>query len=434
MWERSCKWNSLLRCMRIQQNSEYALYGNDKTQSTLLIDRDDWYYLVENKLRGPISELSMRKNFTDGFLNEKVLVRFGRSGTWFPAGEVPEFKSLFKSPNIFKGSSLRQFGKYLLIVVAVGLCFSVVKAIINKRQGNVVTNKNELTLSPSFQWGLTKSGVIAQTNKARQENGALPSLSENPLLNTIAEERLKDMFKNQYLSSHSPAGEDYTDLAGRVGYKYGRLAENIASGTFRNDEKVVDLWMQSPGHRENILTSDVSEIGVAVGKGFLKGQEVWLSVEILGHPSAGINNEQAIPLQWGLTKSGVIAQTNKARQENGALPLLAENRLLDAVAEERLKDMFKNQYVSHYPPSGEDFKELAIRFGYKHDRLGENLASGVYRNDEKVVDGWLQSPGHRAAILSSEFSEIGVAVGKGFLKGQETWIGVQIFGRPPAHH
>ena len=123
-----------LRCSSHEKQQTPLKYGNNKIQRSPLIDWNEWYYLVENKLRGPISELSMRKNFTDGFLNEKVLVRFGRSGTWFPAGEVPEFKSLFKSPNIFKGSSLRQFGKYLLIVVAVSLCFSVVKTIINKKQ------------------------------------------------------------------------------------------------------------------------------------------------------------------------------------------------------------------------------------------------------------------------------------------------------------
>ena len=275
-----------LRCGSHEKQQTPLKNGNDKTQDAplILIDGNEWYYLVENRLRGPLSERLMRKKFIDGFLNEKVLVRFGRGGNWFLAADVPEFKSLVKSPNTLKRSSLRQFGEYLLIIVAVCLCLYLVITIIHKRQTIIVTNKNEVAFSPPLQWGLTKSGVIAQTNKARQENGAIPLLAENQLLNAVAEERLKDMFKNQYFSHYPPSGENFMELAKRFGYKYNRLAENLASGVYRNDEKVVDGWMQSSGHRANILSSDVSEIGVAVGKGYLKGNETWIGVQIFGHP------------------------------------------------------------------------------------------------------------------------------------------------------
>ena len=288
-----------LRCGSYEKRQKPLKHGNDHTQGTPLINGNEWYYLVENKLRGPLSERSMKKYFIDGFINEKVLVRFGRDGYWLTARDVPKFEDLFKTPNNFKQSSLTKFGKYFLIGLVVCLCFFVVKAIIHKRQTIVITNKNEITVSPSLQeglkkneitvsqplqWGLTKNGVIAQTNKARRENGDLPLLVENQMLNIIAEKRLKDMFKNQYFSHYPPSGETYTELASRFGYAYSRLAENIASGVYKNDEKIIDGWMLSPGHRANILSSDVSEIGVAVEKGFLKGQETWIGVQIFGHP------------------------------------------------------------------------------------------------------------------------------------------------------
>ncbi len=288
-----------LRCGSHEKQQTPLKYGNYKTHVMPPIDKNEWYYLVENKLRGPLSELSMKKNFIDGFINDKVLVRFGRGGYWRPAGDVPEFKYLFKPLNTFKRSSLQLLGKYFLIALVVFLCFSVAKAIIHKSQTIIIRNNNELTVSPSLrgglknneltvspplQWGLTKNGVISQTNKARQENGSLPLLAENQLLDAIAEERLNDMFKNQYFSHYPPSGETYTELATRFGYTYSRLAENIASGVYRNDEKIIDTWMQSPGHRANILSSDVSEIGVAVRKGFLKGQETWIGVQIFGRP------------------------------------------------------------------------------------------------------------------------------------------------------
>ncbi len=291
-----------LRCGSHEKQQTPIKYGNDKTQRPILIDLNEWYYLSGGKpnvMRGPFSESAIRKMVNDGFLNDKTLVRSGRDGCWRPTGDVPEFKNLFKAFNTFKLITLRQLVNYFLIGLFVWLCFYGVKEIINKKQTIDITNKNERTFpspsrevqtkntntsSPPLQWGLTKDGVIAQTNKARRENGDLPLLVENQMLNIIAEKRLKDMFENQYFSHYPPSGETYSELAVRFGYEYNRLAENIASGTYRNDEKIIAGWMQSPGHRANILSPYVSEIGVAVGKGSFKGHETWIGVQIFGHP------------------------------------------------------------------------------------------------------------------------------------------------------
>jgi uncharacterized protein YkwD len=296
--EVTSKEHFCLRCGSHEKQQTPFKYANCETRGTSLINGNEWYYLVENKLRGPLSERSMKKYFIDGYLNEKVPIRFGKEGYWLPAGDVPKFKDLFKTPNSFKQSSLTKFGKYFLIGLVVCLYFFIVKAVIHNRQTiNITTNNehtvspplqgnltnNNLAVSPPLQWGLTKNGVIAQTNKARRENGELP-LVENQMLNIIAEKRLKDMFENQYFSHYPPSGETFTELASKYGYAYSRLAENIASGVYRNDEKIVDGWMLSPGHRANILSSNVSEIGVAVRKGFLKGQETWIGVQIFGQP------------------------------------------------------------------------------------------------------------------------------------------------------
>jgi uncharacterized protein YkwD len=130
--------------------------------------------------------------------------------------------------------------------------------------------------------GSTKEGIIRETNKARHHNG-LPSLIENDLLNQLAAERINDMFQNQYFGHVSPSGDKYTKIALRLGYPYKRISENIAYMTlYSTDQKFVNMWMQSPGHRRNILDSDVKEIGVAVRKGYLKGNDTWVSVQIFG--------------------------------------------------------------------------------------------------------------------------------------------------------
>ncbi len=142
---------------------------------------------------------------------------------------------------------------------------------------------------------LTTEGVIIQTNKARLENGGAAPVTENPLLNAVAAERVNDMFKHQYFAHVSPTGESVTDAAQRVGYRYSRLGENIAEGYFATDEKLVQGWMQSPGHRKNLLSGEYSEIGVAIKKGVMKGDEVWLAVQVFGRKAPPVTEAAAAP-------------------------------------------------------------------------------------------------------------------------------------------
>jgi uncharacterized protein YkwD len=134
-----------------------------------------------------------------------------------------------------------------------------------------------------------------------------------------------------------------------------------------------------------------------------------------------------------LTIAGVIAQTNVQRTENGNLPPFAENVTLDDIATLRIDDMFAGQYFAHVNSStGESAITVASSVGYANLALGENLALGNYAGDAGVVAAWMASPGHRANILDTHYTQIGVAVREGMFDGQETWIAVQVFGRPAA--
>jgi len=132
-----------------------------------------------------------------------------------------------------------------------------------------------------------------------------------------------------------------------------------------------------------------------------------------------------------LTVEGVIAQTNVQRAQNGDLPPLVENATLDDVATLRIDDMFADQYFAHVNSStGESAVTVASSVGYASLALGENLALGLYTGDAGVVNAWMNSPGHRANILDTHYTQIGVAVREGMFQGVETWIAVQVFGRP----
>jgi uncharacterized protein YkwD len=131
-----------------------------------------------------------------------------------------------------------------------------------------------------------------------------------------------------------------------------------------------------------------------------------------------------------LTRSGIIVDTNLERTKNGALPALSENTTLDAIATARLHDMFKKQYFAHVAPDGGSAVKIADAIGYDYLSLGENIALGNYAGDKGVVTAWMNSPGHRANILSTHYTEIGVAAGEGIFEGEDTWIAVQVFARP----
>lgn len=145
-------------------------------------------------------------------------------------------------------------------------------------------------------------------------------------------------------------------------------------------------------------------------------------------PLRAISNNNAS--SEALTRAGVILWTNSQRMDNGGLPPLSESSELDAVATFRLDDMFKNQYFAHVSPASSSAMVVATSIGYDYLALGENLALGNFGGDEKVVEAWMGSPGHRANILDNHYREIGVAVRRGLFDGGYTWIAVQIFGKP----
>jgi uncharacterized protein YkwD len=144
---------------------------------------------------------------------------------------------------------------------------------------------------------LTVLGTIKETNLKRAEYG-LPPLESNSLLAKAAEMKVDDMFTRQYFEHESPTGEGPGDLARAAGYQFLMVGENLALGNYENDQVLVEAWMDSPGHRENILTEKYSEIGVSVKKGLYEGKMVWLAVQEFGRPasecpstSAGLNEE-----------------------------------------------------------------------------------------------------------------------------------------------
>lgn len=130
-----------------------------------------------------------------------------------------------------------------------------------------------------------------------------------------------------------------------------------------------------------------------------------------------------------LTIKGVIEETNRHRAEAN-LPPLKESSVLNISAQKKVNDMFKRQYFEHESPTGKGAGDLVEEAGYEFIIVGENLALGNYKNDQVLVQAWMDSPGHRANILKPSYTEIGVAVARGEFEGKTTWLAVQHFAKP----
>ncbi len=102
--------------------------------------------------------------------------------------------------------------------------------------------------------------ILERTN-AERVNRNLPALNLNTQLALAAQTHADDMARNKFLSHTGSDDSKLRDRIERVGYDWSAIAENVAYNQ-ASAEAVVTSWMESPGHRENILKTEVAEIGI----------------------------------------------------------------------------------------------------------------------------------------------------------------------------
>jgi uncharacterized protein YkwD len=116
--------------------------------------------------------------------------------------------------------------------------------------------------------------------------------------------------------------------------------------------------------------------------------------------------------------NATLCLVNQERTARGLKPLAANRRLAKA-AGGHARDMVARNYFSHDTQGGGDFVDRIRKAGYVAPRafpsLGEDLAwgSGTLGSPRAIVKGWMDSPGHRANILSRKFREAGLGVAIG---------------------
>ena len=158
---------------------------------------------------------------------------------------------------------------------------------------------------------------------------------------------------------------------------------------------------------------------------------IMLLLVVLTFAVANVQSLALISSDWFISSilpGTLIELTNENRGDN-ALSVLTENSALDDAAQLKADDMAKGSYFAHTSPDGVTPWHWFEDAGYTYAYAGENLAVHFTDSDD-VVKAWMNSPGHRANILGSHYTQIGIGSARGVYKGTPTVFVVQLFGTP----
>jgi uncharacterized YkwD family protein len=128
--------------------------------------------------------------------------------------------------------------------------------------------------------GISKDeqALLELVNDARKKAG-LNTLSYDGALSKVAMEKAKDMVENQYFDHDSPKYGSPFDMMKSFGIKFGYAGENIAAG-YGTPKSVFDGWMNSPGHKANILGKNFTHCGFGVMQGGNNSRKTWVQMFI----------------------------------------------------------------------------------------------------------------------------------------------------------
>jgi uncharacterized protein YkwD len=105
--------------------------------------------------------------------------------------------------------------------------------------------------------------ILKYINLEREKNGLNP-VAINSTLNKAAQAKSNHMLQNKYFAHTSPDGISDIYFINQSGYKYRAVGINLAQGNFGGAEGLVNAWMNSEGHRKNILADFGREVGLGI--------------------------------------------------------------------------------------------------------------------------------------------------------------------------
>lgn len=187
----------------------------------------------------------------------------------------------------------------------------------------VVFLAQALFVLPSSHYfsSIVANALIGLTNTERTASHDA-ALADSPLLDKAASLKAEDMAAHGYFAHTSPDGKTPWYWFAQVGYQFSYAGENLAVN-FVDSQDVMNAWMQSPAHRENILDARFTQIGVGVAQGTYEGRSAVFVVQLFGTPApaaqAVAEESTLVPIGGAETAPQPVAAGSGAAVEGAAV-------------------------------------------------------------------------------------------------------------------
>lgn len=255
------------------------------------------------------------------------------------------------------------------------------------------------------------AAFLTLVNSARSTAGS-PPVTLDPRLTDAARAHAAAMASADRLGVEGQDGVSVFQRLTATGYAYLTVGEHLVSGP-RDPSEFVEYCLRTEQPRRTLHDPAFSHVALAHATGGRSGDVYWTAL-------------WATPLTpVGLTRTAdeVVGLTNRERTRAG-LPPLGVDPLLARAAQAYSTDMAVRAFYSHTSPEGTQPWDRAAAAGSTRRSIGENIACGQ-RSAAEVVEGWMNSPGHRANILKPGFTHIGIGFAGG---GPAGTYWTQLFG------
>jgi len=282
-------------------------------------------------------------------------------------------------------------------VLALALCVIALWRSASLTSAADPGDKQKLNLSKEEQ------RLLDLTNAERKHQN-LPPLVPNPVLFQVARAHAANMARQEKMD-HNLDGKKPRERVTEAGYRWHYTGENLAYAEVELEE-VMKGWMDSPKHRDNILSWKYTEIGLGMARS-AQGLVYYTQVFALPKNTKPPVSRESFHVT---TQEQVLLDLINAERKQHDIGPLAPNPVLFQVARAHSANMARQEKLDHVL----DNKTPAQRVqdaGYRGNGGGENIAYG--KLDLKgIVALWMASPKHRANILEPKFTETGIGLGR----------------------
>jgi uncharacterized protein YkwD len=269
-----------------------------------------------------------------------------------------------------------------------------------------------------------QDAIVEAINRDRSRL-ALAPLSLHATLRRVAQRQADELEREGDLDSDLLAVETVVRWLEEASYPVRRVVEGVVVSADPPAEAATFWALNNPNSYGAFLEADLREIGVGVAR--VEGVPVYTVVAALS-AEAEFDQQAAALADLAAVRREMLERVNRERRAEGLAPLRRQ-AALETAAQSYAEEMLRGGFYDHVSPRGETVLERAKAAGYRVQRVGENIATGQ-GSVEVVMDGWMQSPPHRANLLSPMFTDFGVGVATGKTADGFKILWVQCFGRP----